>query len=352
MNTKKIAWGILSTARINQVIIPAIRNEPRCKLLAIASRDPDRAARYAKEWNIPRAYGDYEALLADHEIEAIYISLPNSLHAKWTIASVEAGKHVLCEKPLALSVEDCQKMIDAAEGNQVFLQEAMMYRYHPRARKLQEIVQSGILGSIQYIHAVLSFPLQQIHPESFEDGSDIRLNPSLGGGSLWDLGYYSANFARMISTSEPYQVRGWMKEMKDRGVDESFYGMLIFPECVVAHIECSFSQPPRFHGEIVGTEGHIQLPYAYGFLWDEPAPITLYRGGNQERIIIENANPFEREISHFCDCVLERKSRAVPLEDARDNVAVVKALYASAQKNSWVEIADIGQSDSSTKLSP
>ncbi len=338
MNSGKLTWGLLSTARINRMLIPVLLEEPRCELLAVASRDVERAKAYAVQWNIPRAYGSYDALLQDQDIDVVYISLPNSLHCRWTIASAHAGKHILCEKPFALSIDECDQMINAASDNEVFLQEAIMYRYHPRALKLQEIMTEGILGDLQYIHAVLSFWLETAHAESGTSEVDIRLDPSLGGGSLWDIGYYAVNFARMIADAEPSEVRGWSRDRRTTGVDDTFFGTLVFPNEVIAHIECGFSQPKRFHGEIVGSKGMISLPYAYGFLWDGPEDPILRTVSGDSVISIEKANPYERQIAHLCDCVLENKQRVVPLEDARNNVAVVNALHKSAIQGESIPI--------------
>jgi predicted dehydrogenase len=214
-----------------------------------------------------------------------------------------------------------------------------MYRYHPRALKLQNIMADGILGDLQYIYAVLSFQLETAYANNDNAEEDIRMDPSLGGGSLWDLGYYAVNFARMVADTEPCEVRGWSRDRKRMGVDDAFYGTLAFPNDVIAHIECGFSQPRRFHGEIVGSKGMISLPYAYGFLWDGPEEPTLRTEAGDSVISTEQANPYEREIAHLCDCVLENKPRIVPLDDARNNVAVVDALHKSAMKGISIPMA-------------
>lgn len=337
----KLSWGLISTAHINQVIIPAIRNEPRCELLGVASRDPKRAKAYAAQWAIPRAYGSYEALLADPEIDVVYISLPNSLHCAWSITAAQAGKHILCEKPLALSVEDCDRMISSAASNHVVLQEALMYRYHPQASRIQSILKERTLGSIQYVYAVLSFQLDAIYPETLADGSNVRLNPDLGGGCLWDIGYYTINFSRMVMGCEPIRVWGSMTKYHGTQVDSAFCGTLIFPAGAIAQIQCGYQQPLRSHAEIVGDNGTLRLPYAYGLLWDKPEPLELEAGERKESFSIEPANPYQCEIVHLCDRILEGKSPHVPLEDARNSIAVVQALYHSARAGTQINRKDV-----------
>jgi len=330
MAKEMLQWGILSTAQINREIIPVIREEPRSDLLAVASRSEDRARKYADEWNIPRSYGRYEDLLVDQDIDVVYISVPNKLHHQWVVASARAGKHILCEKPLAMSVTECEQMIEIAGRKDVFLQEALMYRYHPQTLRLQKLLMQGLLGDLKYIHAVISYPVGYPHDASVVPEQDSRLNWSIMGGSLWDIGYYAVNFTRMVTNCEPYEVRGWSNKVRGHDADDAFYGTLLFANDVIAHIECGFSQPARFHGEVVGMDGVIFLPCAYGFQQDRVLS-PIYRSKDGDEVIeITAANPYFKEVNHFCDCVLENKERIVPLDDALNTIKVVAALYESA----------------------
>src|SRR5262245_30772678 len=202
MSPRSIRWGLLSTARINERLIPVLRASVRCELLAVASQGgQEKAARYASEWNIPRAYGSYEALLTDPEVDAVYVSLPNALHAPWVVKTAEAGKHILCEKPLALTATDVDRMAEAARRHGVILQEAVMMRYHPQTLDLQQRIAAGAIGEVRLIRGVFTFTLLR--------QGDIRLDPALGGGSIWDLGSYPVSFMRTMLRANPVEVHGW-----------------------------------------------------------------------------------------------------------------------------------------------
>src|SRR5918996_321877 len=219
MANKVLNWGLLSTARINRALITPLRASKRNHLLAVASRTQESADRYAREWKIPRTHGSYEALLADPEIDVIYNSLPNHLHAEWTIKAVEAGKHVLCEKPLALSVEEVDAIQVASRKHGRVVAEAFMYRHHPQTLKVQEIVQSGALGDLRLIRGSFTYVLSG-------DG-DVRLDPAMGGGSIWDVGCYPISYARMIAGAAPLEVFGW-QVIGETGIDETFVGQMRF----------------------------------------------------------------------------------------------------------------------------
>src|SRR5512138_1361414 len=201
MANKILNWGLLSTARINRALITPLRASKRNRLLAVASRTQESADRYARAKRIRRAYGSYEALLADPEIDVIYNPLPNHLHAEWTIKAVEAGKHVLCEKPLALSVQEVDTMKSAARRHDRVVAEAFMYRHHPQTLKVQEIVKSGSLGALKMVRGSFSFVLSR--------EGDVRLDPAMGGGSIWDIGCYPISYARTVIGANPLEVFGW-----------------------------------------------------------------------------------------------------------------------------------------------
>jgi xylose dehydrogenase (NAD/NADP) len=334
----RLAWGLMSTADINELMIPAIRAEPRCEVLAVASRDAARAKQYAAQWKIPRAYGSYEALLADPSIDVIYVSLPNSLHHVWTAAAARAGKHVLCEKPLALTVKQCDEIIEAARRWQVFVMEGFMYRYHPRTLKILDRIREGVLGQVQYVHCVFSFPLELAYRDSAAKGTNIRLNPSLGGGCLWDIGSYAVSYARMVAQCEPSEVQGIAFKYEHLAVDRSFFGSMLFPNDVVAQIECSFTQPQRTHVEVVGAKGTLEIPYAYCLVWDGPESPKLITDGHEESVASEPSNAYVCEVAHLCDCISGSAQRLVPLEDSRRNVAVLCALNRSAREGKRIRL--------------
>src|SRR5262249_35121293 len=199
---------------------------------------------YASQWNIPRAYGSYEALLADRDVDAVYIALPNGLHRDWTVAAARAGKHVLCEKPLATTVAEVDAMADAAERHGIVLQEAVMMRYHPQTRQLQERLAAGVIGDVRLIRGTFTFNLAR--------PGDIRLDPSLGGGSIWDLGSYPVSFMRTMLRAEPIEVHGW-KIGPQEGVDLSFAGHLRFPGGAVTQFFSSFQTAAHSGVDILGS---------------------------------------------------------------------------------------------------
>ena len=246
MISKVLNWGLLSTARINRALIPPLRFSTRNHLLAVASRTQEAADRYAREWKISRAYGTYEALLADPEIDIIYNPLPNHLHAEWTIKALEAGKHVLCEKPLALSVDEVDKVRAAARRQGGVVAEAFMYRHHPQTLKVQELVREGALGTLKLIRGSFTYVLSH--------AGDVRLHPAMGGGSIWDVGCYPISYARTVVGGEPLEVFGW-QVTGPTGIDETFVGQMRFADNVYAQFDSSFAIPFQTFMEIVGSEG-------------------------------------------------------------------------------------------------
>src|SRR5215471_4974594 len=226
---RRLRWGLLSTARINRAVIPAIRESARSELAAVASRTADRARAYAAEWDIPRAIGSYEEMLADPSLDALYVPLPNHLHVEWTVRALEAGKHVLCEKPLALSVEDVDRVADACRRTGRTAAEAFMYRHHPLTHAAQAFVSDGRLGTIKTYRGSFSFLLTR--------EGDVRLDPSMGGGSLWDVGCYPVSYSNMLAGRAPVDVFGWQRA-SGRGVDMEFFGMMRYADGSVAQFDC------------------------------------------------------------------------------------------------------------------
>ncbi|MGZ9223083.1 MAG: Gfo/Idh/MocA family protein [Anaerolineales bacterium] len=327
MTDKVLNWGLLSTARINRALITPLRASKRNKLLAVASRTQESADRYAREWKIPRAHGSYEALLADPEIDVIYNSLPNHLHAAWTIKAVEAGKHVLCEKPLALNVGDVDAMREAASKHGRVVAEAFMYRHHPQTLKVQEMVKSGSLGDLKLIRGSFSFVLSR--------EGDVRLDPAMGGGSIWDVGCYPISYTRIIAGATPLDVFGW-QVTGPTGIDETFVGQMRFDHEVHAQFDCSFAIPFHAFMEIIGSEGTLNIPSPFKPGVDEK--IFLTRGDKTETIKIKGQELYIGEVEDMADAVLLRHSPRISLDDSRANVAVIYALLESARAGKPVKL--------------
>jgi predicted dehydrogenase len=318
--SKVLNWGLLSTARINRALIPPLQVSRRNKLLAVASRSQATADAYAREKKIPRAYGSYEALLADPEIDVIYNPLPNHLHAEWTIKAVQAGKHVLCEKPLALSVEEVDAIREAARKHGCVVAEAFMYRHHPQTLKVQEIVQSGSLGTLKLIRGSFTFILTR--------ENDVRLKPEWGGGSIWDVGCYPISYARTVVGAEPLEVFGW-QVTGPSGIDETFVGQMRFDGGILAQFASSFVLPFQAVMEIVGSEGTLSIPHPF-----KPGiaeKIYLTRGERIETITIKGIELYSGEVEDMADAILLGKPPRIPLEDSRANVAAIAAFLESAR---------------------
>lgn len=324
----KLRWGFLSTARINRALIPPLLASGRNELTAVASRDLARAQAYAKEKNIPRAFGSYEELLADPDVDVIYNPLPNSLHAEWTIKTAQAGKHILCEKPLANTIEEVDAMTDAAQKAGVVLMEAFMYRHHPQTLKVKELVDSGAIGRLQKVRGAFTF--------SIANEDDVRLNASLGGGSIWDVGCYPISYARLIIGSEPLEVFGWQIKGEQSGVDESFFGQMRFADDVYAQFDSGFRTPFRSHIELSGDKGTINIPKPFQPYENEK--IILKAGDQEEVITIPGEHLYRGEVENMADAILDGKPTGMSLADSRNNVATIQALLHSAEKGQPVRL--------------
>jgi len=319
-----LRWGVLSTANIGRAAVnPAIQASSSGELLAVASRDSDTAEAFAAEHGIPRAYGSYEALLADSEIDAVYVPLPNSMHLEWTRKAAEAGKHVLCEKPLALNEAECLEMIEVAEANGVRLMEAFMYRFHPRIDRVRERLTQGEIGDLRVIRSSFTFRLTR--PDN------IRWDPDLGGGALMDVGCYCVNVSRTIAGAEPVEVQA-TANWTDRGVDREMAGMLRFADGVLAHFDCALTMDRNEVCEVAGTEGQFVVPSAF-LPGKGDVPIELLKGREGERIeVVEGVDEYQEMVEHFASCVLGGQPFRYPAEEAALNLRVIEALYRSARE--------------------
>jgi xylose dehydrogenase (NAD/NADP) len=315
-----VAWGLLSTARINDRIIEAARESDRADLLAVASRDSARAEAYAREHGIERAYGSYEALLADPDVEAVYISLPNSLHVEWTLHALDAGKHVLCEKPLSRHPDQVEQAFDRADAAGLVLSEGFMWRHHPQTAKLVELVADGAIGPLRVVRAAFSFQLAAVH-----GARDARFDPELEGGSLMDVGCYCLSAIRLLA-GEPERLQG-QQALGPTGVDVCFAGVLAFPDERLGHFDCGFVLPSRSELEVVGEEAALFV--AEPFQIRSPG-IELRRAGGSERIAVEPANSYRLELENVSDAIRGRAPLLLGREDALGQARAIEALYRSA----------------------
>jgi xylose dehydrogenase (NAD/NADP) len=324
-----VRWGLLSTANINKRFIPAIRMSKRGELVAVASRDERNAKAYAREWEIPTAFGSYEEMLASGSIDAVYISLPNHLHAAWSVRAMSEGLHVLCEKPFALSVDEVDQMIAASERHQRVLAEAFMYRHHPQTLLAGEWVQSGKLGEISLVRGVFNFTLQKQH--------QIRLVPEFGGGSLWDIGVYPLSYAQFIMGSIPTWVSG-AQLIGETGVDETFAGLLHYTNDRFATIGSSFRTPFYTSAEIIGTEGRLVFNRPFVSLDERRKMIFHPRDGEPIEVALPDKELYLGQIEDMHAAILDGKPNYISLEETRNHIRTVEALYQSAQTEQIVRL--------------
>src|SRR3954452_16518152 len=320
-----VKWGVISTADINRKVIPGAHASPKVDLVGVASRDQARADAYANEWEIPRAYGSYEALLAEEEIEAVYISLPNTMHCDWSIRALEAGKHVLCEKPMSRHTAEVEAAFDAAERTGRFLSEAFMYRHNPQTKRVRELGAGGAIGELRLIRAAVSYSLY--------DEQNIRLRTDVEGGALMDVGCYTVSGSRLFG-GEPEQVHGeaWFGPS---GTDWVFGGMLRFPGDVIALFDCGTAMPGRDELEAVGSEGSVFLDDP----WHCKAPvIELRRGGSVERIEPEPADSYRLELENVSDAIRGEGELLLGREDAVAQARTLEALHESATSGAPVSL--------------
>jgi xylose dehydrogenase (NAD/NADP) len=323
MPEKKIRWGILSTANIGRAaVIPAIQAAHNGEVVAVASRDPEKAKAFAGRLGIPRAYGSYTALLEAEDIDAVYIPLPNSLHREWTLRAAQAGKHILCEKPLALDAGECLEMEAAARQHGVVLMEAFMYRFHPRTQKALELVRAGAIGELRMIHSAFTFRLTR--PDN------IRWSAELGGGSLMDVGCYCVNLSRTAAGREPEVVQATAR-WSTSGVDEQMAGILRFAGGLLTQFDCALTMERREAYELAGTDGFLTVEAAF-LPGDGPVAIEEVHGrGEHKRHMVDGADEYQLMVEHFADCILQGQTPRYSAAEAAANMRVIRALYRSAE---------------------
>jgi predicted dehydrogenase len=329
---KKVRWGILSTAKIGlKQVIPAMQKGEFVKILAIASRNIDKAKLAAAELNIPKVYGDYEDLLADPDIDAIYNPLPNHLHVPYTIKALQAGKHVLCEKPIGLNAADAQKLINAAnEYPKLKVMEAFMYRFHPQWQKAKAIIEQGLLGEVKTIHAHFSY----FNP----DPDNIRNKPETGGGGLMDIGCYCISFPRFVFGAEPQQVVALADIDPLLKTDRITSGMLDFGGGKTATFTCSTQLEPYQRVNIFGTKGRLEVEIPVNAIADEPARLWLQINKNIEEIHVQASNQYTLQGDAFSEAILNDTPVPTPLTDALNNMKAIDAVVKSVNDKNWVKI--------------
>lgn len=323
-----VSWGVLSTADIGlKKVIPAMQQSEATRVDAIASRSPDRARDAAAQLGIEKSYGSYEDLLADGAIEAVYIPLPNNLHMEWTIAAAQSGKHVLCEKPLAMTSDDARTMVDVCEKAGVLLMEAFMYRLHPMWVKAVELVRRGAIGEIRSVQTAFSY--------FNDDPTNIRNIPEVGGGALYDIGCYAVNAARLTFGSEPRDVKGSIRRDEKLGTDVVTSALLDF-DTGHATFVCSTQMEPDQRVVIHGTGGRIVVEIPFNIPTDRPTRILVISGGDppvapgMEVHEIPTANAYTVQADVFSRAV--RTGSPVPVlpEDAVANLQVIERIFADA----------------------
>lgn len=311
-------WGVLGPGFIaTRAVIPAILQVPNAHVLAVASNNEERMREGALRFEIERAYHGYQALLDDPDVDVVYIALPNHLHREWTIRAAMAGKHVLCEKPLAMTAAESDEMIAACRQANVLLMEAVMYRFHPRVRYLKQMLEAGELGNIRFLHTAFSFP--------FGAPGNYRAYTQFGGGALLDVGSYCINAARWLIGSEPDSAQAVISYSLE-ATDLSTSAILRFGKDVSAHIQCSFTAAEHQTIEVVGDAGAVTAPLAFTAWRDDTTILVIQRGAVFERREFVPADPYQLMVEHFTECVIEEKPLPYPPEDGRATLRVLDML--------------------------
>jgi predicted dehydrogenase len=326
--SQAVRWGIISTANINNKVLAGLQGSPAVDVIAVGSRSRESAEEFASGHGIPRAYGSYEELLGDGDVQAVYIPLPNGLHVEWTLASLAAGKHVLCEKPLSPRAEEVERCFDAAEVAGLILSEGFMWRHHPQAQRLESLVREGVIGELRLVRAAFSFQLDRF--------PDVRWDADLDGGALMDVGCYCVSGSRLLAGSEPERVTS-EAVMADSGVDARFVATLRFPGHLLATFDCGFDLPPRDELEAIGSTGSLFLDDP----WHSVEPGLELRGadGSVEAIEVERANPYRLEFEDVSAAIRGEREPRLGRADAMGQARAIEALLRSAAEGRPVAVA-------------
>jgi xylose dehydrogenase (NAD/NADP) len=326
-----VRLGVLSTAGINRLVIPPAKASPLVDLVAVASRDDKRAHDYAREWSIRRSFGSYDALLADPEIEAVYISLPNHEHVPWTLRSLEAGKHVLCEKPLSRHSLEIESVWDLAAAKGLQVAEAFMWRHNPQTRRFAELVAEGAIGELQFVRSLFSFSMT-------DPATNVRMKKEWEGGSLMDVGTYCVSGVRLLA-GEPASVYGEQVAGGD-GVDVRFGGLMRYESGVRALFYSSFGAPSRKELEAIGSEGVLRLHDPW-HAWRGGIELQREEERGSERIEVEKADSYQLELEDFAAAIRGLSEPLLGRADALGQARVLAALYLSAEEGRPVELAEL-----------
>jgi predicted dehydrogenase len=330
--TEKIRWGVLGAANIAvKKVIPAMQAGDFCEIAAIASRDSEKARRAAADSGIPKFYGSYEELLTDAEIDAVYNPLPNNLHSEWTTRAAEAGKHVLCEKPITLTAREARKLIAVRDRTGVKIQEAFMVRTHPQWLLVRDLINGGRIGELQVIQGFFSY--------FNTDAANIRNRTETGGGALLDIGCYCINISRFITGAEPRRASALIERDAASGIDKLTSAILDFPGCQ-STFTCATQLAPYQRMNFTGAKGRIEVQIPFNIPTDAGTRIFVddgsdLSGGNIETIEIPAANKFTIQGDLFARAILENTEQAVSLEDSVKNMAVIDAVFRAAESGNW-----------------
>lgn len=329
----KLRWGLLSTANINSRLIPAIRASERGELAAVASRTQESADAYAAEWEIQHSFGSYEAMLASDTVDVVYIGLPNHLHAEWSIKAMEMGKHVLCEKPFAISLDEVDRMTQTAMATGRKLAEAFMYLHHPQTKETAAFLKKGGIGEVMVVRGVFTFKMPP--------GENVRLRPDMGGGSLWDVGCYPVSIAQHFLGSAPQWVFG-DQFVGSAGVDMDFVGQMHYEGGKMAQFTSGFHTPFTTFVEALGREGRLTLNMPFiGHDEGNNEVIVYPAAGESYQLQTGHTMLYLGEVEDMHDAILEDAPNAVSLETSRNHVATLLALYKSAETGEAVNLRDV-----------
>ena len=337
MQSARLRWGILSTARIADAVLHGIRASSNGDVVAVASRDADRAREWARARNIPQVFGSYDDLLASGEVDAVYVALPNSLHTEWTVKAANLGKHVLCEKPIAVNATEVEEIIAAAEANRVKVMEAFMYRFHPQTALIKQLLDGRAVGDIKILRASFGFFLRRPH--------DVRWDKALGGGALFDVGSYCVNLSNFVAGSAPTAVTAsavWSLE----DVDLTLTGTLEYPGGILGTLDCSFQTgvvAQQWFG-VSGTEGllGVQTPFS---IPDGVTTIRVDKADGEtppEEVRVPAANKYHLMVEDFADAVLNDRPVGFSLRESLANTQTIDALFESARTGRRVELPRVG----------
>lgn len=326
----KVRWGILGNATIARAcVIPALYKARNCTLHALGTRSPAAAKEIAKAFGISHVYEGYDRVLQDPAVDAVYIPLPNHLHKEWTLKALKAGKHVLCEKPLACSADEAQSMVRAADAAGLLLMEAFMYRFHPRTLRIRELIRNGQIGPLRLVRSAFCFCMDE---NMMQQADNARLLPDRGGGALLDVGCYSVSLARLLYEDEPESVQA-QALFSSSGVDVHLVGSLRFASGGFATIEASFISALQQTYTVVGSTGAIELPQNAFIPWEKAAAYTVRKLNDETGQIytIPGADEYQLMVEHFAEAVIEHKQPIVTPEDSIRTMRVLDALAQAAR---------------------